>query len=53
MPLLANDKRNHKTTVAFPALCANGSMIDDLLVFHLLMFDSCDTIHWICAREKN
>ena len=52
-PLSANDKRNHKTTVAFPALCAKGSMIDDvgMLVFHLL-FDSCYTIHWF-GREKN
>ena len=53
MPLLANDKRNHKTTMAFPALCAKGSMVDDvgMLVFHLL-FDSCYTIHWF-GREKN
>ena len=49
MPLLVNNKRNHKTTVAFPALCAKGSIIDELLVFHLVF----DSIHWICTREKN
>ena len=52
MPLSANDKRNHKTTMAFPALCAKGSMIDDvgMLAFHLL-FDSCYTIHGLDERK--
>ena len=37
--------------MGFPALCAQGSMMDELLVYHLL-FDSCYTIHWICTREN-